>query len=133
MQVDPYVYFNGRCEEAVDYYKRALGAEVVLLTRNEDVPGSHAPPGAEKKILHVELKIGDSRIMASDGENSGTTEFKGIALALTVTDDAEATSRFDALADGGAVTVPLMPTPFSSSFGMVADRFGILWMVSVGK
>jgi len=133
MQVNPYIYFNGRCEEAVEYYQQTLDAEVVLLTRNKDVPGAHAPAGAEEKILHVELRIGQSRVMASDGENSGTTEFKGIALALTVDDDAEAKSRFDALADGGAVTVPLMPTPFSSSFGMVADRFGILWMVSVGK
>jgi PhnB protein len=105
----------------------------VLLTRNEDLPGSHAPAGAEKKVLHAELKIGESRVMASDAENSGTTEFKGIALALTVGNDAEARSRFDTLADGGAVAVPLMPTPFSSSFGMVADRFGILWMISVGQ
>jgi PhnB protein len=133
MQVNPYIYFNGRCEEAVEYYKRALDAEVVLLTRNEDLPGSHAPAGAEKKVLHAELKIGESRVMASDAENSGTTEFKGIALALTVGNDAEARSRFDTLADGGAVAVPLMPTPFSSSFGMVADRFGILWMISVGQ
>ena len=133
MRVEPYIYFNGRCEEAVEFYKQAVGAEVVLLTRNEDVPGSHAPAGAEKKILHAELRIGESRVMASDGENSGTTEFKGIALALTAKDDAEARSRFDALADGGAVTVPLMTTPFSSSFGMVADRFGIMWMISVGQ
>jgi PhnB protein len=133
MRAEPYIYFNGRCEEAVEFYRRVLGAQVVLLTRNEDVPGSHAPASAGKKILHVELKIGESRVMASDGENSGITEFKGIAMALTVQDDAEARSRFDALADGGAVALPLMPTPFSSSFGMASDRFGILWMVSVGQ
>lgn len=128
MRVEPYLYFNGRCEEAVEFYRRAVGAEVVTLRHNSENPG--APAGTENKVMHANLRIGDTTVLASDGQSQAPTNFQGFSLSLTVSNDAEADRLFDALSDGGKVQVALMSTPFASRFGMVADRFGVLWTIS---
>jgi PhnB protein len=133
MQVQPYLSFEGRCEEAIEFYKGALGAEVTMLVRFQDHPEPKPPgmikPETENKVMHARLKLGDTVIMASDGRCQGTSNFAGISLSLTVSDKAEAEKRFNALADGGTVTMPFTATFFSPGFGMVQDRFGVSWMV----
>jgi PhnB protein len=132
MQVQPYLFFDGRCEEAVAFYKRALGAKVEMLMRFKDSPEpEHNPPGAADKVMHASLKVGDTTIMASDGRCQGQPSFQGFALSLPVADEAEAERVFHALAEGGQVQMPLAKTFFSPKFGMVADRFGVSWMVLV--
>jgi PhnB protein len=132
MQVQPYLFFDGRCAEAAEFYKRAIGAEVEMMMPFKDNPEPAAnPPGAEDKVMHMSLRIGDSIVMASDGRCTGQPSFAGFALSLTAADDAEAERRFAALAEGGQVQAPLTKTFFASSFGMVADRFGVSWMVYV--
>ncbi|WP_144222689.1 VOC family protein [Mesorhizobium amorphae] len=129
MRIEPYLYFNGRCEEAVEFYRRSVGATLNVLTRFKDVPGSQAPAGAENKVLHADFKIGDTTILASDGECDGKPNFQGFSLAITAGKDAEADRLFEAFCDGGRIQVPLTATPFASRFGMVADRFGVLWTI----
>lgn len=130
MQVQAYLSFEGRCEEAFEFYKGAVGAEVIALMRFKEVPESGmAPPGCAEKIMHGCIRIGETSIMASDGRCAGQPDFQGISLAITVNDDAEAQRVFSALADGGQVQMPLDTTFFASQFGMVADRFGVTWMV----
>lgn len=134
MQVQPYLDFNGRCEEAIEFYKKALGATVQMLMRFKDCPEpcpDGMDPAAANKVMHASLRIGDSTVMASDGRCKGQAAFAGISLTLTAPNDAEAGRRFKALSDGGQVTMPLTKTFFSSSFGMVTDRFGVSWMVIV--
>jgi len=135
MQVQPYLFFDGRCEEAVAFYRKALGAEVTMQMRFKDSPEPHAPgmvpPGAENKIMHMALRIGDTTILASDGRCLGRPSFQGFALSLTTANEAEADRLFAALGDGGQVQMPLAKTFFSPRFGMVADRFGVAWMVYV--
>ncbi|QBR71837.1 VOC family protein [Beijerinckiaceae bacterium] len=134
MQIQPYLNFNGRCDEAVEFYQNALGAEVTMLMRFKDNPEPQAAmcaPTAEDKVMHMSFRIGDTTLLASDGRATGEPNFQGISLSLTVPTDAEAKKRFDALADGGEVQMPLAKTFFSSNFGMVADRFGLSWMVYV--
>jgi PhnB protein len=134
MQVQPYLFFDGRCEEALEFYKRALGAEVQMLMRFKDNPEPQAnPTGAGDKIMHTSFRIGDSTVMASDGRCQGQPSFQGFALSLTASDDAEAERLFAALEDGGQVQMPLAKTFFSSRFGMVADRFGVPWMIVVAR
>jgi PhnB protein len=129
VQVQPYLSFEGRCEEALEFYRKALDAEVAVLMRFEQNPAPRPAPGTERKVLHSELRIGESRLMASDGGCRGPATYQGIALSLAVADDAEAARRFAALADGGTVRMPLAKTFFATSFGVVADRFGVEWMV----
>ena len=135
MQLKPYLYFDGRCEEAVDFYRGALGAEVLFLLRFKDSPELRDPgaiaPGAENKVLHMTFRIGDTVVQASDDRCLGTPNFEGFSLSLTVTDEAEAERLFAALADGGQVQMPMTKTFFSPRFGMVADRFGVPWMIHV--
>ena len=132
MSVQPYLFFDGRCEEAIAFYRAALGAEVVMLMRWKDMPEpAAAPPGDPQKIMHARLQIGGATVLASDGRCLGKPEFAGFALSLTAADPAEAERKFNALADGGQVQMPLAKTFFSPSFGMVADRFGVSWMVYV--
>lgn len=141
MQVNPYLSFEGRCEEALNFYQKALGAQVGMLMRSKDAPPSDAPPPSEgcvpeggipgDKILHAAFTVGGSTLMATDGMNSGKADFKGISLSLSVDTEAEATRLFNALADGGQVQMPLSKTFFSPAFGMVADRFGVTWLVLV--
>jgi PhnB protein len=132
MNIEPYLFFNGRCEEAIEFYKRALGAEVATLMRFKDSPEPPQmplPPGAENKVMHATLRIGETNVMMSDGECKGTARFDGFGLAVNARDAAEAERRFNALLDGGQVTMPLTKTFFSPSFGMLHDRFGVHWMV----
>lgn len=130
MKLQPYLLFEGRCEEAIGFYRDALGAEVTDLMRAKDSPDpSMRMPGADDKIIHASLRIGDQTVMASDGRNRGKPEFQGFSLALTVPDRAAAERLVSALAEGGQVQMPLMETFFSPAFGMVADRFGVSWMV----
>ena len=137
MLVQSYLSFDGRCEEAIDFYRGALGAEVQMLLRFKDNPepektgGIH--PGTEDKVMHAQMRIGDTDILLSDGRCTGQLNFQGSALALTVADEAEADRRFAALADGGQVVMPLAKTFFSPRFGMVNDRFGVAWMILVGQ
>jgi PhnB protein len=137
MQAQPYLIFDGRCEEAIEFYKSALGAEVTMLMRFKDSPEPHPPgmlpPGAESKVMHASLRIGDSTVMASDGQCLGQANFQGFSLALSVSNDTEAERLFAALADRGKVCMPLAKTFFSSRFGMVADRFGVSWMIIVAQ
>jgi PhnB protein len=137
MKVEPYIFFNGRCEEAVEFYKKTLGAEVMMLMRFKDSPEppqpGMVPPGSENKIMHVSFHIGDSTVMASDGRCEGRPSFQGFSLSLTVAHEAEADRVFAALADGGQVQMPLIKTFWSPRFGMVADRFGVAWMVTVAR
>ena len=135
MRVEPYLFFNGRCEEAVEFYKKALGAKVAMLMRFKDSPEPHAPgmlpPGSENKVMHVSFRVGDTTVMASDGFCKGQTDFQGLSLSLTVSNEAEADRVFAALADGGHVQMPLNKTFWSPRFGMVTDRFGLGWMVTI--
>jgi PhnB protein len=135
MLVQPYLFLDGRCEEAIEFYRKALGAEVEMLMRFKDSPEPPPPgkaqPGTENKVMHSCLRIGDTRVMASDGYCQGKPNFQGFSLSLTVANAAEADRVFAALGNGGQVQVPLNKTFFSPRFGMVADRFGVSWMVLV--
>lgn len=132
--VQPYLFFDGRCEEALDFYKQTLGAEVEMLMRFKDNPepgGCGGAPPDGNKVMHASVRIGDTVLMASDGRCQGKPSFEGFALSLSVPTEAEADRRFAALAKGGQVQMPLSKTFFSPRFGMVADRFGVMWMVIV--
>ena len=135
MQIQPYLFFDGRAEEAAEFYRAKLGAEITMLMRNKDSPDKPPPgmlpPNSENKVMHMALKIGDTTVLASDGNCAGKPAFQGFSLSLTVKDEAEAGRLFAALADGGKVQMPLGKTFFSPSFGMVTDRFGVAWMVYV--
>jgi PhnB protein len=132
MQVQPYLNFNGHCEEALAFYGKVLGAKTERLMRFKDSPDpSMVSPGSENKVMHSSFRVGDAVVLASDGRCQGETNFQGISLTLTVADEAEAERRFRALSDGGQVQMPLTKTFFSPRFGMVADRFGVTWMVLV--
>jgi PhnB protein len=132
MQVQPYLNFNGRCEEALAFYGKALGAKIERVMHFKDSPDpSMVSPGSENKVMHSSFRVGDAIVLASDGRCQGETNFQGISLTLSVPDEAEAEQRFTALSDGGQVQMPLTKTFFSPSFGMVADRFGVTWMVLV--
>ena len=133
MKVQAYVSFTGRCEEALAFYKKAVGAEVISLLRWKESPdtGMTPPPGFEEKIMNASFRIGETELMADDGMGENTAEFKGMTLVIEVADDAEAKRVFTALGEGGSVTMPLMKTFWTSSFGMLSDKFGVPWMVNV--
>jgi PhnB protein len=133
-QVQPYLFFDGKCEQALDYYRRALGAEVVNLMRYKENPDpAHNPPGSAEKVMHATFRIGDTTLMASDGMCQSRPTFHGFSLTLNARNVAEAERLFAALGDGGKVQMPMTQTFFSPRFGMVADRFGVSWMVIVPK
>lgn len=134
MQIQPYLFFDGRAADAIAFYQKAIGASVVMLMRFGDSPDGEgkcpdgsAPPA--DKVMHACLQVGDSQVLLSDGFSAGNPEFKGISLSLSAANDAEAKRLFDALAKGGKVEQPIGPTFFASSFGMVVDPFGVTWMV----
>lgn len=133
MQVLPYLFFNGQCEEALEFYRKSLDAEVTELMRFKDSPEPHPPgmlpPGSENKVMHASVRIGETTVMASDGMCTGTGRFEGISLSVAAEDDARAEQLFAALSEGGKVTMPMSTTFFASRFGMVTDRFGVGWMV----
>ena len=135
MIVQSYLMFNGRCEEAIEFYRKALGAQVTMMMRFKENPDSMAegcaggPAPDPNSIMHASFKIGETEVMASDGMGGGKAEFKGFSLSISAPSDAEAKRLFNALADGGNVQMPMDKTFFASAFGMVADRFGVSWMV----
>jgi PhnB protein len=133
MTIQPYLFFDGRCEEAIEFYRRTLGAEVEMLMRFKDCPEPtpNATPETADKVMHASLQIAGSTVLASDGHCKGQPSFQGFALSLTAGTEAEAERLFGALADGGQVQMPLAKTFFSPRFGMLADRFGVNWMVYV--
>ena len=130
MHVQPYLNFDGRCDEALEFYKKALGAKVGMLMRFKDAPEkSMITPGSENKVMHSQVQVGDTTVLMSDGRCTGEANFHGIALALSVDSEAEADKIFAGLADGGQVQMPLGKTFFSPRFGMLADKFGVGWMI----
>jgi PhnB protein len=135
MQVQPYLFFDGRCEEAVEFYKSKLGAKVEMLMRFKDspdpLPPDMVPPGSDNKVMHTCFRIGETAVMASDGNCAGKPSFNGFSLSITAPNEREADRLFAALGDGGQVQMPIGKTFFSPRFGIVADRFGVSWMVVV--
>jgi PhnB protein len=133
MQIQPYLFFEGRAEEAIEFYKKAIGAKVEMMMRNKESPDKPPPgmlpSGSENKIMHAALKIGDAQLMLSDGRCSGKPSFKGVSVSLSVTNEKDAERFFKGLSEGGQVHVPLAKTFFSPRFGMLADKFGVSWMV----
>lgn len=135
MQIQPYLFFNGHCNAAIEFYQKVFGAQVTSLTRLKDIPASdhpqQLPPSAEHMVMHADVRIGDTTIMMSDGRGTGELAFKGFALSSTQSDEAAARNVFDALADQGKIDMPIGETFWSPFFGMVTDRFGVQWMVTV--
>ncbi|HEY1980536.1 MAG TPA: VOC family protein [Xanthobacteraceae bacterium] len=132
MNVQPYLFFDGKCEEALDFYKQAVGAEPKMLMRFKDAPDqSMVSPGAHDKIMHATVQIGDTAVLMSDGRCLDKASFHGFALTINATSEAEADRLFGALSEGGQVTMPLAKTFFSPRFGMLTDKFGVGWMVIV--
>jgi PhnB protein len=133
LSIQPYLFFGGRCEEAIEFYRTALGAEVVMLARFNEAPEPQPglPDCFECKVMHATLRVGDTMLMASDGRCEGPQNFEGFSLSITVPDEAEANRVFAALSEGGLVTMALEKTFWSPKFGMLQDKFGVGWMVSV--
>lgn len=135
MAITPYLFFEGRAEEAIAFYQAAIGAELLRSMRFRDAPDppppGTLPPGSEERVMHAEIRIGDALLMLSDGHCAGATRFAGFGLSLPARDPAHAATLFAALAEGGEIRMPLGATFFSPAFGMVQDRFGVLWMVGV--
>jgi PhnB protein len=135
MQVQAYLNFDGRCEEALEFYRKALGAEVTMLMRYKECPEPPPPgmlaPGSDNKVLHASFRIGETTLMAADCHCQGKPAFQGFSLSITAANEAQADRFFAALGDGGKVKMPLAKTFFSPRFGMVDDRFGIGWMIIV--
>ena len=137
MQTQIYLFFDGRLDDALTFYKKTLDIEVEMLMRFKDAPGPQdpncPPPKNPNAVMHSSFKLGDQRVMASDGDSGGKPEFKGFSLTLAVNTEAEADKLFAALSDGGQVQQPLIQTFFSPKFGMVQDKFGVGWMVLVNR
>ena len=131
MKIQAYITFGGRCEEALAFYKEAIGAEVLGMMRWKDSPEADmkGPPGYEEKVMNAMFRVGETELMADDGMGEKTPEFKGMTLALNAASDADTRRLFDALAQGGKVQMPLAKTFWTSSFGMLNDKFGVPWMV----
>ena len=133
MKTEPYLFYDGHAEEAIEFYKKTLGAQVVQIMRfkenPEPEPPGMRPAGTENKVMHAHIKIGDTAIMMSDGRCLGSPTFKGFGLTVSVPTEAEAVRLFTALGAGGQVHMPIAKTFFSPAFGMVADKFGVSWMV----
>jgi PhnB protein len=132
IQVQPYLFFNGNCEEALEFYKSTVGATVDFMMRYKESPqlDKTMPPNFDDKVMHVTFRIGDSTLMAAD-DCMSQRKFDGFSLSLSGANEAEAKKFFDALSAGGRVDMPLTKTFWSPCFGMLTDKFGIGWMVSV--
>lgn len=134
MGIQPYLFFNGRCEEAIAFYQQALSAELGMLLRFDEAPDKPPMPMPAdwgQKVMHAAMNVRGTVVMASDGMCGDSTNFDGFCLSINATDAADAKRMFDALADGGQVRMPLGATFWSPCFGMVADRFGVGWMVGI--
>ena len=134
MQVQPYLFFDGRCDEALEFYKKSIPAEEKMLLRRKDSPvKSMCVPEHAETVMHAKFQVGDTTIMSSDGRNTGKPKFEGFALSIAAKDEADADKKFAALAQGGQVMMPLAKTFFSPRFGMLADKFGVHWMILVAQ
>ena len=134
MQVTPYLFFDGRCEEALNFYKKAIGAEVQMMMRFKEAPDqTNMPPNSGEKVMHACFKVGEKNLFASDGHCNAAPEFKGFALSLDAKDETDCDRLFNGLKDGGKVTMPLGETFFAKRFGMLTDKFGMNWMVIAAK
>ncbi len=134
MQVQTYLMMDGRAEEAIEFYKKTLDAKVTMLMRFKESPDPHmCAPGAENKIMHAYMNIGETGVMISDGRNTGQPKFEGFALSIGTKTEAEADKLFNALGEGGKVTMPQSKTFFSARFGMLQDKFGVHWMILVAQ
>ena len=134
MQVQPYLFFEGRCDEAIEFYKKAIGAKVDLLMRFKEAPDqSMVTPESKEKVMHAAVRVGDTQLLMSDGRCQGSANFNGFSLAVSAANEGEADRMFNALAEDGQVRMPLAKTFFSPRFGMVADKFGVGWMVLVAR
>jgi len=134
MNVQPYLYFDGVCEDALNFYAKAVGAKTQMMMRFKDSPDkSMSAPGSENKVMHACFKVGDTEIFGSDGMNKGKPNFDGFALSINAKDAAEAEKLFNALLPGGEATMPLTETFFANKFGMLKDKFGVHWMVIAAK
>jgi PhnB protein len=135
MNVQPYLFFEGRADEALAFYTKALGTTVDMVMRNSEAPEppppGMLPPGSENKVMHASFKVGDTDVMLSDGRCSGKPNFAGFSLSITAPDEAAARRMFSALGEGGTVTMPIGKTFWSPCFGMLTDRFGVGWMLNV--
>jgi len=135
MHIQPYLFFDGRCEEAIEFYEGAVGAEIEMLMRHKDNPAppppGSLPAGSENKVMHACFRIGETRVMASDGHCGGSPRFQGFSLSVSTATAPEAEAVFNRLASGGKVQMPLGKTFWSPAFGMLVDRFGVAWMVTV--
>jgi PhnB protein len=133
MLIQPYLFFEGRCEEALNFYRDKLGAEILMMMRRRESPepptSGAGQPDLDDKIMHASFKIGDTTLMGSDGNCTGTPDFKGVALSITTASEDEARQRYEALSDGGQPFMPMQQTFYSPAFGMLKDRFGLNWMV----
>jgi PhnB protein len=132
MFVQSYLFMDGCAEEAIEHYKKTLGATVNMLLRFKDSPEPHSTaPGSENKIMHADISVGETKVLISDGHNKGQPNFQGFGLALSAKTEAEVDKIFNGLADGGKVTMPQSKTFFSPRFGMLVDKFGVNWMIMV--
>lgn len=132
MKVETYLFFNGKCEEALTFYQQLLGIEVSMLMRYKESPDqSMCPPNSDEKIMHANFKIGETALMASDGDSEDQPNFQGFSLSFDVPNKAEGERVINGLAEGGKITMPLAPSFWGGLFGMVTDKYGISWMVSV--
>ena len=138
MLVQPYLFFDGRCEEALEFYRGAVGAEILMLMHFKDNPdknnsemcgGMEGAPPPDDKVMHASFRIGETTVMASDGFSKGNPVFEGFSLSLSVSTDAEAERLFGALSADGKVEMPLVTTFYATRFGMLVDRFGVSWMI----
>jgi PhnB protein len=133
-KIEPYLFFNGRADEAIAFYQDALGAEVAMRMTFGESPSPSPmplPPGWDKKVMHAALKVGDTHLMLSDADSSDAMKFNGFRLSLNCDDEASARRAFDKLAEGGSVQMPLSQTFWSPLFGMLEDKFGVGWMVGL--
>jgi PhnB protein len=136
MNVQPYLSFEGRCEEAIEFYKGAVGAKVDMMMRFKEAPADQQgmiSPESKDKVMHAAFKVGDTQVLASDGRCTGKASFSGITLSISVDSAADADKLFNALSKGGQVTMPMSETFFANRFGMCSDKFGVAWMVINAK
>ena len=134
MKVQPYVFFDGKCDEALQFYQRALGAKVNALMRFSEAPDqSQIKPESKNKVMHSAFQIGETEILASDGYCLGAPAFQGFALTINAANSAEALKLFTGIAEGGKIQMPLEKTFFAASFGIAVDKFGVSWMVIADK
>ena len=134
MRVNPYLTFDGDCEVAFKVYEKVLGGKIVAMMTHKDTPAeAHVPAEWRDKILHARLVFGDNVLMASDAPPGHREKMQGFSVSLVMKDPAEAERIFNALSDGGTVTMPLAETFWAAKFGMFRDRFGTPWMVNCEK